>query len=77
MVEVTVKNNEPFEKALRRFKKKWEKAGILREVKKRKNFVKPSVLKRMAERATAKRIRREAKLLLRELFFRIVVKFIF
>ena len=63
MVEVTVKNNEPFEKALRRFKKKWEKAGILREVKKGKNFVKPSVLKRMAERATAKRIRREAKLL--------------
>ena len=63
MVEVTVKNNEPFEKALRRFKKKWEKAGVLREVKKRKNFVKPSVLKRMAERATAKRIRREAKLL--------------
>ena len=63
MVEVTVKNNEPFEKALRRFKKKWEKAGILREVKKRKNFVKPSVLKRMAERAAAKRIRREAKLL--------------
>ncbi|MBC8197505.1 MAG: 30S ribosomal protein S21 [Candidatus Marinimicrobia bacterium] len=63
MVEITVKNNEPFEKALRRFKKKWEKAGILREVKKRKNFVKPSILKRMAARATAKRIRREARLL--------------
>ena len=38
MVEITLKNNEPFEKALRRFKKKWEKAGILREVKKRKYF---------------------------------------
>ena len=63
MVEITLKNNEPFEKALRRFKKKWEKAGILREVKKRKYFVKPSVLKRMEARATAKRIRREAKLL--------------
>ena len=63
MVEITVKNNEPFEKALRRFKKKWEKAGILREVKKRKHFVKPSVLKRMAERAAAKRIKRETRLL--------------
>ena len=63
MVEITIKNNEPFEKALRRFKKKWEKAGILREVKKRKNFVKPSVLKRMAARAAAKRIKREARLL--------------
>ena len=33
MIEVTVKDNEPFEKALRRFKKKWEKAGVLRAVK--------------------------------------------
>ena len=63
MVEITLKNNEPFEKALRRFKKKWEKAGILREVKKRKYFVKPSVLKRMAARSAANRIRREARLL--------------
>ena len=39
MVEITVKNNEPFERALRRFKKKWEKAGILREVKKRSYYV--------------------------------------
>jgi len=63
LVEIKLKNNEPFEKALRRFKKKWEKAGILREVKKRKYFVKPSVLKRMAARAATKRIRREARLL--------------
>ena len=63
MIEITVRDNEPFEKALRRFKKKWEKAGVLREVKKRKYFVKPSVLKRMAARAAAKRIRREARLL--------------
>ena len=63
MVSVKVKHDEPFERALRRFKKKWEKAGILREVKKRKYFVKPSVLKRMAARAAAKRIRREARLL--------------
>jgi len=63
LVEITLKNNEPFEKALRRFKKKWEKAGVLREVKKRKYFVKPSVLKRLAARAAVKRIRRETRLL--------------
>ena len=62
MVSVTVKNGEPFEKALRRFKKKWEKAGILREVKKRSYYVKPSELKRIAERTAIKRKRREARL---------------
>lgn len=62
MVEITVKNNEPFERALRRFKKKWEKAGILREVKKRSYYVKPSELKRIAERTAIKRKRREARL---------------
>tara|TARA_B100000029_G_scaffold414162_1_gene417496 strand:- start:331 stop:534 length:204 start_codon:yes stop_codon:yes gene_type:complete len=65
LVEITVKNNEPFERALRRFKKKWEKAGILREVKRRSYYVKPSELKRIAERAAIKRKRREARLLAR------------
>ena len=62
MVSVKVKSGEPFEKALRRFKKKWEKAGILREVKKRSYYVKPSELKRIAERTAIKRKRREARL---------------
>ena len=30
MVSINVKDGEPFEKALRRFKKKWEKAGIFK-----------------------------------------------
>ena len=33
MVSILVKDGEPFEKALRRFKKKWEKAGILKDYK--------------------------------------------
>ena len=33
MVSIKVREDEPFEKALRRFKKKWEKAGILRDVR--------------------------------------------
>jgi ribosomal protein S21 len=33
MVEVTVRNGEQLERALRRFKKKWERAGVLREIK--------------------------------------------
>ena len=49
MVSVTVKNGEPFEKALRRFKKKWEKAGILRDVRSKAYYLKPSEAKKIAK----------------------------
>ena len=48
MVSVKVGDNEPFERALRRFKKKWEKAGVLREVKSRSFYLKPSEEKKIA-----------------------------
>ena len=32
MVSIIVKDGEPFEKALRRFKKKWEKAGVRNKI---------------------------------------------
>ncbi|MBC8174083.1 MAG: 30S ribosomal protein S21 [Candidatus Marinimicrobia bacterium] len=47
MVEVTVRKNEPLERALRRFKKKYEKAGILRDVRKNSFYLKPSTKKRL------------------------------
>tara|TARA_B100001123_G_scaffold322310_1_gene361645 strand:+ start:1058 stop:1234 length:177 start_codon:yes stop_codon:yes gene_type:complete len=56
MVSIIVKEGEPFEKALRRFKKKWEKAGVLRDVKARSYYLKPSELKKIAK--TKKRKRR-------------------
>ena len=49
MVEVTVREGEPLERALRRFKKKWERAGILRDVRQKSYYVKPCDNKR-AER---------------------------
>ena len=48
MVSIIVKDGEPFEKALRRFKKKWEKAGVLREVRSRSFYLKPSEQKKLA-----------------------------
>ena len=45
---IKVKDGEPLEKALRRIKKKWEKAGILRDVKARSYYLKPSELKKIA-----------------------------
>ena len=50
VVEVTVRDGEPLEKALRRFKKKWERAGILRDVKKKSFYEKPSDSKREARK---------------------------
>ena len=47
MVQVLVRKEEPLEKALRRFKKKYEKAGILKDVKKNSYYVKPSQQKRI------------------------------
>ncbi|MDD5432907.1 MAG: 30S ribosomal protein S21 [Candidatus Omnitrophica bacterium] len=46
MSEVEVKKDESFEAALRRFKKKIEQEGILKEVRDRKHYEKPSERKR-------------------------------
>lgn len=46
MIIVPVKEGENIERALKRFKRKFEKTGTIRELRARKNFVKPSVKKR-------------------------------
>lgn len=47
MVGISIQENENIDKALRRFKKKYERSGVLKEYKKRTFFLKPSVRKRM------------------------------
>ena len=42
MPGVIVRDNEPFEKVLRRFKKICEKAGVMSDLKKHQHFEKPS-----------------------------------
>jgi len=58
VVEVTIREGEPLEKALRRFKKKWERAGILRDVKKKSFYEKPSDSKRIARKKAVRRMAR-------------------
>lgn len=59
---VTVREDEPFENALRRFKRKCEKSGILTELKKRQHFEKPSVKrKRKVMQARKKMLRKMAE----------------
>ena len=46
MIIVQIKDNEPLDKALKKFKKKFEKTGTLRELRRRQVFTKPSVQRR-------------------------------
>ena len=55
MIEVNIKDNESLERALRRFKKKWERSGVLKDVKRKAFYEKPSVTKRIAKKQTIRR----------------------
>ncbi|MCF6356079.1 MAG: 30S ribosomal protein S21 [Candidatus Polarisedimenticolaceae bacterium] len=65
MPNVRVKENEPFEVAMRRFKRSCEKAGVLAEVRRREHYEKPTTeRKRKAAAAVkrfAKKISRESR----------------
>lgn len=48
MLIVQVKEGESLEKALKKFKKKFEKTGIVKELRERQKFTKPSIKRREA-----------------------------
>lgn len=64
MVGIIIGESENLDRALKRFKKKYERAGILKEYKKRTFYLKPSVKKKMKQ---AKAIRRLQKLMKEEM----------
>ena len=63
---IKVREDESLENALRRFKRKCEKSGILTEIKKRQHFEKPSVRRKRkalaARKKLLKRLAQERKL---------------
>lgn len=65
MPTVKIKENEPFDVALRRFKRSCEKAGILSEVRRREYYEKPTSMRKRKQAAAvkrhAKKLQREAK----------------
>lgn len=63
MPSVRVRDNEPFEVAVRRFKRTCEKAGVLTDLRKHEYYEKPSQ-ERKRKRAAA--VKRQAKKVLRE-----------
>jgi len=61
MTRVNVRDGEGVDRALKRFKRKVEQAGILKEVRKREHFVKPSIEKKLKSRAAEARSRKREK----------------
>ncbi len=53
---VRVREGEPFERALRRFRRQVERSGILKEVRRRQHYEKPSVRKKKKALAARKRL---------------------
>ena len=68
MNRVEARSGEPLEKTLRRFKKRCEKEGLTKDIKKNMYYDKPSETKRRESRKLEKRLlqeKMEAKALLR------------
>ncbi|MFT7589814.1 MAG: small subunit ribosomal protein S21 [Limisphaerales bacterium] len=47
MLIIDARDSDSFDKALKKYKRKFERAGTLKELRRRKAFVKPSVHRRM------------------------------
>ncbi len=46
MIVIPVKEGENIERALKKFKRKFERTGVMKELRNRKQFTKPSIAKR-------------------------------
>ena len=58
MPVIKVRENEPFDVALRRFKRSCEKAGILSEVRRRESYEKPTWERKRKKAAAVKRAKK-------------------
>jgi small subunit ribosomal protein S21 len=58
LVGIIIQENEAIDKAIKRFKKKYERSGVLKEFKKRTFFTKPSIKKRMKKVKAIRRAQR-------------------
>ncbi|MFC1836551.1 30S ribosomal protein S21 [Thermodesulfobacteriota bacterium] len=65
MPGVVVREDEPFETALRRFKKQVQRSGVLKQARKKRAYDKPSVRKKKkaleARRRLLRRLRRQKR----------------
>ena len=58
MISVKVRENESFEKALKRFTKACEKSGLMAEIKRHQHYEKPSEQRERRENAARRKMRK-------------------
>lgn len=58
MITIKVRDNEPFERAFKRFTKACEKAGLMSDIKKHQHFEKPSEQKKRQMNQAKRKMRK-------------------
>ncbi|MGB6084578.1 30S ribosomal protein S21 [Moheibacter sp.] len=61
MLIIPVKDGESIDKALKKYKRKFDKTGVVRELRSRQQFIKPSILERQARLRAAYKQRMQSK----------------
>jgi len=61
MTQVVVGENESLESALKRFKRKVQKDGIIGDMRKKEEYVKPSVRKKKKSEAARKKAKKDSR----------------
>ncbi len=61
MPEIKVGKNEPFDRALRRFRRETQRSGILRDLRKHQHYESPSVKRKKKSEAARARKRRSRR----------------
>ena len=61
MIEITLAEGDRVDWALKAFKRKVQRAGILTEVRRRRHYVKPSEARQLKSEAAQRRARSKAK----------------
>jgi small subunit ribosomal protein S21 len=61
MIEVTLSETDRVEYALKSFRRKVQKSGILKELRQRRHYVKPSMARRLKAAAALRRKRRKPR----------------
>ncbi len=61
MLIINVKDSENIDRALKRYKRKFQNAGIMKELRRRKEYVKPSIRRRAELLKAAYRLKMQQK----------------
>lgn len=60
-IEITIGDGDRIEFALKAFRRKVQKAGVLRELKERRHYLKPSVARKLKQAAARRRSRKRER----------------